>query len=144
MSKQETIMLMAMLGAFYSGGKNDPKLQAEAWYLILQKYDYQTAQKAVLNFAENDTRDYATFPAVGVIVKEIKAQELREKKPIKEVMLGVQYGKNYDELSKDAKRLIGFGKYNEWLKINAEEFAANANRYAETLSTGRLMIGHEQ
>lgn len=144
MTKHETVTILMMLGAFYSGGKNDPKLQADAWHLILSKYDFETAKKAVLNFAENDTRDYATFPAVGVIVKEIKKQQIRENKPIKEVIRSVLYGKAYGELSEDAKGLISWANYNEWLDVNAEEFAANAETYASTLNTKQRMIGYEQ
>ena len=140
MTKTETIQIMAMLGAFYSGGKNDPKLQAEAWYLILQKYDYKTAQKAVLNYAENDVRDYATFPAVGVIVKEIRDQQMREARPIREVIRGISYGKGYGELSDTAQSIISEEKYNDWLGINAEEFASKTDYFADQLSTGRMLM----
>ena len=51
MTKEECVKIMAMLGAFYSGGKNDPKIQAAAWYKILYKYDFETADKAVLKQA---------------------------------------------------------------------------------------------
>ena len=140
MSKQEVIMIMAMLGAFYSGGKNDPKNQAEAWYQILYKYDFKTAQKAVLNFAENDVRDYATFPAVGVIVKEIRAQKAREEKPIREVIKAIAYGKPYEDISDTAKGVIGKAKYNEWKAIDAEEFASKADQFADRLRKLPMMI----
>lgn len=140
MSKQEVIMIMAMLGAFYSGGKNDPKTQADAWYHILYKYDFNTAQKAVLNFAENDVRDYATFPAVGVIVKEIKAQKAREEKPIREVIKSIAYGKTYEDISDTAKSIISEEKYNEWVAINAEEFASKADQFADALRKLPIMI----
>lgn len=140
MTKTETIQIMAMLGAFYSGGKNDPKLQAEAWYLILQKYDFKTAQKAVLNYAENDVRDYATFPAVGVIVKEIRCQQMREARPVREVIRRISYGQGYDELTDDARNIISEDKYNEWLKVDAELFAMNTDKYAEALSTGHTLM----
>ena len=140
MTKTETIQLMAMLGAFYSGSKNDPKLQADAWHLILEKYDFTTAQKAVLNFAENDVRDYATFPAVGVIVKEIRCQQMREARPIREVIKAISYGKAYEDISDDAKSIISELKYKDWLEINAEDFVNNADKYAEALSTGHTLM----
>ena len=140
MTKSETIKILAMLGAFYSGSKNDAKLQAEAWHLILQKYDYQAAQQAVLNFAENDVRDYATFPAVGVIVKEIRDQQMREARPIREVIRGISYGKGYLELSTEAKNMISEEKYNEWLAVDAELFAKHTDKYAEALSTGHTLM----
>ena len=140
MTKEETVKIMTMLGAFYSGSKNNAKLQAEAWHLVLQKYDYQTAQKAVLNFAENDTREYATFPAVGVIVKEIRNQQMLEAKPIKEVIRAISYGKGYEDISDDAKRIISEEMYNAWLRIDAEEFAAKSDFFAKMLSTGHTLM----
>ena len=140
MTKEETVKIMTMLGAFYSGSKNNAKLQAEAWHLVLQKYDYQTAQKAVLNFAENDTREYATFPAVGVIVREIRNQQMLEAKPIKEVIRAISYGKGYEDISDDAKRIISEEVYNKWLKIDAEEFAAKSEFFAKMLSTGHTLM----
>ena len=120
MTKEETVKIMSMLGAFYSGSKNNAKMQAAAWHLILEKYDFEIAQKAVLNFAENDTREYGTFPAVGVIVREIRNQQYLESKPIKEVIRSISYGKGYEDISDDAKRIISKEVYNKWLKIDAE------------------------
>lgn len=140
MTKEETMKIMSMLGAFYSGSKNNPKLQAEAWHLILQKYDYKTAQAAVLHFAENDRRDYATFPAVGVIVNEINLQKQREARPVREIIRRISYGQGYEELSDDAKRLISPGIYDKWLHIDAEEFASKADSFAELLSTGHTLM----
>ena len=141
MTKEETIKIMAMLGAFYSGGKNNAALQAEAWYMILGKYDYMTAQKAVLAYAENDTREHATFPAVGVIVKEIKRQQLIENRPYKEIIRSVQYGTMYGELSADAKRIISEIQYNDLLEIEPEYFANNAMNIEKSLKNNVKMIG---
>lgn len=138
MTKSETIKIMAMLGAFYSGSKNNAELQAEAWFLVLGKYDYETAQKAVLNFAENDVREYATFPAVGAIVKAIKEQEAREERPVREIIRGVSYGKGYDELTVEAKSLISRDKYGAWLHMNAEMFASRAETFADEIRANRL------
>lgn len=128
MTKKETLAILALLNAFYAGGKNDPNAQLEAWYLILQKYDFEVAQVAVLNFAENDTRDYATFPAVGKIVEAIRNEEARRKRPIKEVLASISNGHPYDFLSATSKAIISEELYNEWLRINAEVFA---NKYKE-------------
>ena len=137
MTKEECVKIMAMLGAFYSGGKNDPKIQAQAWYLILGKYDYSITERAVLHFAENDTRDYATFPTVGRIVTEIKAEQLRIERPIKEIIRSVSYGYEYDTLTDDAKRLIWESLYNEWLNMDAEEFANKSGEYTDILKGKR-------
>lgn len=140
MTKEETVTIMAMLGAFYSGGKNDPKIQAAAWHKILYKYDFQAAEKAVMHFAENDTRDYATFPAVGKIVEAIRHQQMRETSSIKGVIRGVAYGKRYEDLSEESKAIISKPKYDEWLAIDAEEFASKVNYFADQLSTGHMLM----
>lgn len=137
MTKQETIKIMALLGAFYAGGKNDPKIQAQAWYMVLYKYDFEVAKCAVLRYAENDTRDYATFPAVGNIVEAIKQETALKEKPIKEVMLGVSYGTDYNQLSGYAQKLISQEQYNDWLRIDAMAFQHDAEHYADLLRQKR-------
>ena len=133
MTKTECIKIMAMLGAFYSGSKNDPKLQAEAWYLILGKYPYRIAERAVLHFAENDTREYATFPTVGAIVTEIGAEQMRIQKPIKEIVRAIAYGYDYTQLSDGARELIKEDTYNEWLAMDAEEYASKMHILSDAL-----------
>lgn len=140
MTKEETVKIMSMLGAFYSGSKNNAKMQAGAWHLILQKYKYETAQQAVLNFAENDTREYATFPAVGVIVKEIRKQRMLEEKPIKDVIRGVITGKKYEDLDAEAKKIISEAKYEDWLSLNSEYFVSKADVFADQLTTGHTLM----
>lgn len=133
MTKEETIKILAMLNAFYSGGKGDPKLQAEAWHLILQKYDYDIASQAVLNYAENDVREYAQFPAVGRIVQQIKEEAKRRAAPVGEITTALQYGRAYSELSDNARLLISQEVYNEWLSKNAEELPTKLPLLAEML-----------
>lgn len=141
MTKEETVKIMALLGAFYAGGKSEPKTQAQAWYMILYKYDFDIAKNAVLRYAENDTRDYATFPAVGRIVQAIKDEEAIRKKPVDEIIKGVSYGRDYDMLSGTAKALINREKYDAWLGIDAMEFGANAMAYADELKGKVLLNG---
>lgn len=133
MTKSETIQIMAMLGAFYGAGKSNPEIMAEGWYLILEPYDFDVAKRAVLAFAKSDTRDYATFPAVGKIVQAIENEMAKEQAPINEVVRAVSYGWGYEQLSAEAKQLIGYTKYNDWLKMDAEEFANNAGKMAGAL-----------
>lgn len=140
MTKVECIQIMAMLGAFYSGGKNDPKLQAEAWYLILGKYPYRIAEQAVLHFAENDTREYATFPTVGKIVAEIKAEQMKIDKPVKEIVRNISYGRDYAQLTDNAKVLISEELYNDWLDMDAEEFAYKADALSDFLKGNQQMM----
>lgn len=133
MTKQETVTIMAMLSAFYAGGKNNPQQQAQAWHMILQKYDFDVAKVAVINFAENDTRDYATFPAVGKIVEAIRNEQVKRSKPIHNIKMAISYGKSYDQLSDECKRLIGRNVYDEWLSMRADEFETKSGMFMEML-----------
>lgn len=133
MTKSETIQLMAMLGAFYGAGKANPEIMAEGWFMILEPYDFEIAQKAVLNYARNDTREYASFPTVGNIVRCIEDEMRKEQAPVKEIVRAISYGWGYDQLSKDAKSLISDERYKTWLKMDAEEFSNKAHIMSETL-----------
>lgn len=140
MTKEETIKIMAMLGAFYGGGKSNPEVMATAWHLILSKYEYRVASRAVLDFAENDTRQYATFPAVGCIVQAIRDAMQKEEAPVKEIIRAVSYGWHYDQLSDGAKALIREPNYNDWLKMDAEEFNEKAGVMAGTLKRSQKRL----
>lgn len=135
MTSDETVKIMAMLGAFYGAGKANPEIMAEGWFMILEPYDFQIAQKAVLNYAKNDTREYGTFPTVGNIVKYIEDEMRKEQAPVKEVVRAISYGWDYDQLSAEAKSIISPDKYNSWLKMDAEEFSNKAMVMAETLKS---------
>lgn len=137
MTEVETIKIMAMLGAFYSSGKNDPKTQAKAWHLLIGEYDYEVVKRAVLNYAKNDVREYASFPAVGVIIAEIKKIDAEMEKPIKEIIHRVLMGLDYHGLSIEGQKLISEEQYNEWLRVNAEEFANHTKDYADILRRRR-------
>ena len=137
MTKEETIKIMAMLGAFYGAGKSNPEIMADGWYLILGSYDYDIAAKAVLSYAKNDTREYSSFPTVGNIVRYIEDEMAKEQAPVKEVVRAISYGWGYDQLSKDARELITPLRYDEMLKMDAEEFNKKAGEVADALKTKR-------
>ena len=143
MNKQETIQIMAMLGAFYGAGKSNPEVMAEGWHAILEPYEFEVARRAVLNYAKNDVREYASFPTVGNIVKCINDEIAKEEAPVKEVVRAISYGWGYDQLSKDAKELVTPLRYDEMLKMDAEEFANNAGKVATTLKTKRKALTGE-
>lgn len=140
MTKAEAIQVMAILAGLYGQGKGNPEVMAESWYLILEPYDFEIAKKAVLNYAKNDTREYGTFPTVGNIVKEIEAEMRKEQAPIKEVVRAISYGWGYDQLSKEAKANITEEHYNDWLNMDAEEFANKANALAGTLKAQKKLL----
>ena len=140
MTKSESIQVMALLAGLYGQGKGNPEIMAEGWYLILESYDYEMARRAVLTYAKNDTREYGTFPTVGNIVKCIEEEMRKEQAPIKEVVRAVSYGWSYDQLSADAKANITEEHYNNWLNMDAEEFANSANKLADTLKDNRKRL----
>lgn len=138
MTKEQTIAIMAILGAFYSGGKNDPKAQAAAWYMVLSKYDFETAQRAVVKFAENDTRDYATFPTVGKIVEAIRQEERESVRPFKEIKMAISYGRDYSTLSAESKALIGELEYEYWSGKDAVWFEQHTGQLYNILKENAL------
>lgn len=140
MTKEETVKIMAMLGAFYGAGKSNPEIMAEGWYLILGSYDYTMASKAVLSYAKNDTREYASFPTVGNIVRYIEDEMAKEQAPINEVVRAISYGWGYDQLSKDAKELITPLRYDEWLKMDAEEFNGKVGEVKDALKSKKKLL----
>lgn len=140
MTKHETIKIMAILSGFYGQGKSNPEVMAEGWYLILEPYDYEPTYKAVLNYAKNDTREYATFPTVGNIVRCIEEEMRKSEAPIKEIVRSISYGKDYSQLSESAKNNISEDRYNSWLNMDAEEFSNKAHIMAETLRSERKRL----
>lgn len=143
MTKEECVKVLAMLGAFYGGGKTDPVAQVGAWYTILKKYPFNMAERAVIRFAENDVRDYATFPAVGKIVQAIKEEITKDNAPIKEIIHDIAYGRGYDNLTGAAKAIISREKYDEWLDMDAVEFSQNSEILAQHLKGEQLRLGCE-
>ena len=135
MTKDETIKVLAMLNGFYAGGKNDPRQQAFAWHLVLGKYDFNDAMAAVIRFAENDNRDYATFPAVGRIVAEIRKEHTARAAAVQEVIRAISYGEPYEHMTDRAKALIPQETYTEWSRVDAMEFAQDSEKYADALRT---------
>lgn len=143
MTKQETITIMALISGLYGGGKGNPEIMAESWFVILEPYEFRHAYNAVLNYAKNDVREYASFPTVGNIVKCINDEIAKEEAPVKEVVRAISYGWGYDQLSKDAQELVTPLRYDEMLKMDAEEFANNAGKVATTLKTKRKALTGE-
>ena len=119
MTKQQTIEILAMLSAFYGKPKADAETMANGWHLILEEFSYESAKSAVIEFAKNDTRDYGTFPAPGVIVKIIQERQeryqRRRKTAISNISYGIGRGKKYDELPDDSRRLMTRDRYEYYL-----------------------------
>ena len=110
MNKNETLKILAMLSAYYGQGKSDAKQMASAWHLILKDYSYQDAERAVVEFARNDVRDYATFPTVGVIIREIETAHTNARKLKNKAWNNILNTNEYDKLIEEAKN--GFQESN--------------------------------
>ena len=123
MTKDETIMILAMLSAYYGQGKADPNQMVSAWHLILREYEYGVAEKAVIEFARTDSRDYASFPSVGQIINAIEKQ----KGYANLVFNSIWARQDYDTLPEGAQRLITWQRYNELKDIGYEELEQQKN-----------------
>lgn len=144
MTKKETIQIMSMLSAFYGAGKGNPEIMAEGWYIVLEPYEFKHAYNAVLEYAKNDTREYASFPTVGNIVKCIEDEKVKEQKPINDIIRAISYGWDYTQLSTEAMYIIDEEHYDSLLKMDAEEFSRKAGIIAESLKKEqkRLVSGN--
>lgn len=133
MTQTETIKIMAMLSAYYGQGKSDAQIMAKAWHLILKDYPYTLAEKAVIEYAKNDTRDYAAFPAPGAIVRVIKAHEDEERKKANRIFGAMYDGIPYDEMPEDLKALCGRETYERGQALDDEELLARQDEFKEII-----------
>lgn len=102
MTKEGTAQILAMLSAYYGEGKSDVKTMVNAWHLIIGEFDYLIAERAIVEFAKNDTRDYASFPTPGAIVKAIKKQQGIYNR----IFNTIYHNGSYRELPEVAQRII--------------------------------------
>ena len=73
MTRKEAAELTAIMCELFPYDKtSDISIKVQAVYLTLGEYDYRLAQRAVMEFAKNDTRQVNTFPPMGNIVEIIK------------------------------------------------------------------------
>lgn len=121
MTKNETLLIMAKLSAFYGQGKADARMMAQAWHEILKDYDFWVANNAVTQFAKHDLREYATFPTVGVIVKEIE----KEKGMINRIYNLAFVNGSYGDLPIRAQEIITEEQYKLIAQKGQEELQKN-------------------
>ena len=79
----------------------------------------------------NDPREQVI--AWHMILDEIRKVHKSRDDKVEEIIIGISYGRSYDMISDQAKTLISEDKYNEWLKIDAEEFAIKSGTYRQVL-----------
>lgn len=141
MTRKEVAAVLAMLSAYYGRPKDDAHVVVEAWNAIIGEYEFQTAREAVIQYAKNDTRQYASFPAPGVIVKAIRNRQVERERPILAVMSGINKGTEYRMLPYDAQQVVSEEKYEEWLKMNPLEFINRQEQYINELMGKKYLEG---
>lgn len=129
MTFEETAGILYMLSAYYGEGKADAKTMAYAWLAILEPYDFGLVQEAIIEYAKNDTRDYASFPTAGNIIAAIKAQIGIRNGIVNSAINRVEYS----ELSDKYKEYIDEQKYGMLLSKEPEEITNNRKTCIEWL-----------
>lgn len=112
MTKEQTAAIMGILSAYYGQGKSDVDSMVAAWHRHLERFPFYLVDRAVYQFAEHDTRDYATFPSVGQIVEHIKTEQGRYNRIFNQATQRIPY-KELDELERE---LVSETAYNRMLE----------------------------
>jgi hypothetical protein len=128
----ETLQIMAMISAFYGQGKSEPKTMARAWHIVLKDYDFLTTEQAVVQFAKNDQRDYATFPSVGQIVAAVE----KERKMPRLIHNMATMNELYSNLPDRAKELISESDFEKIRKIEFEDALSYIKKNNKSLLGG--------
>ena len=137
MNKNETLKILAMLSAYYGQGKSDAQQMASAWHLILKDYPYQDAEQAVVEFARNDVRDYATFPTVGVIIREIDTARTNARKLKNKAWNNILNTNEYDKLIEEAKEWFSREQFNELKKLPHEIQVTQRDNFIKQIGDGK-------
>ena len=137
MNKNETLKILAMLSAYYGQGKSDAKQMASAWYLILKDYPYQDAEQAVIEFARNDVRDYATFPAPGALINQIEETRKKERSMKCAAWINILNTDEYDQLIEEAKDWFSREQFTELKKLPYEIQLAQRDNFIKLIGEGK-------
>lgn len=130
MTKDETMAILSMLSEMYRAKTTDAETTVNAWHIFLGEYDYPTVAVAVYEYIKNDTRDYASFPAVGVIIAEIKKERGRRNM----IFNAAFAGKSYDELDDELKKRCPMPVYDRMLELGADEMLKQRDVIIEALT----------
>ena len=120
MKKAETLKLLAMLSAFYGQGKADPEQMVSSWHMILKDYSYEEAENAIIAFAKMDCREYATFPAPGVLINQIEETRKKEHSIKCAAWINILNTDEYDQLIEEAKDWFSREQFTELKKMPYE------------------------
>ena len=137
MNKNETLKILAMLSAYYGQGKSDAQQMASAWHLILKDYSYQDAERAVISFAKSDKRDYATFPAPGVLINQIEETQKKERSMKCAAWINILNTDEYDQLIEEAKDWFSREQFAELKKMPYETQLTQRDNFIKLIGEGK-------
>ena len=137
MEIKETGKIMEVLSAFYGQGKSDIDKMLIAWHEILKEYPYKLVYQGVMQYAKDDRREYASFPAPGAIIAVIETAQEEQKKIANRIFNALLGGKPYEELPEEYRALCDRGVYERDLKMEYEELLEKQEEF-------RQMIRKEQ
>ena len=133
MTKTETIKIMAMLSAYYGQGKADAEAMANAWHIILKDYPYRLVEQAVIDYARNDRREYASFPSVGAIVKVVEEAQAEQRVIANKIFNALYNGKPFESLPEEYQQLCNRFVYERGLKMDEEELLAKQDEFKQMI-----------
>ena len=129
MEINDTGKIMEVLSAFYGQGKSDTNKMLIAWHEILKDYPYSLVYQAVMTYAKNDRREYASFPAPGAIIEVIEKAEAEQHKLANRIFYALREGKPFGDLPEEQQRICDQGVYERGLQMDEEELLARADDF---------------
>lgn len=131
MNKREVAQILAILKEYYPRDfvNSDLQTKVEAWYLILQDYDYKLTQNAVISFVSSDLNGF--MPSVGQIVDKINKltnkNQLTENEAwdlVYKALGNSTYNsvQEFDKLPKEVQRSVGSpDMLRSWSQLELDE-----------------------
>lgn len=133
MEINETGKVMEVLSAFYGQGKSDTNRMLIAWHEILKDYPYEMVYQAVMEYAKNDRREYASFPAPGAIMQVIEEAEAEQKNIVNRTFYVLLHKTPYGDMPKEQQAICDQGVYERGLKMDEEELIARQDDFKQML-----------
>lgn len=143
MTRTEVGKVLALLSAYYDKGQRsmDVKATVAAWHYVIGEYDYDVAKLAVIEYAKNDTRDYASFPSAGVIRKAIENELAVPNRIFNHLRKGIPY----EGITDKEKTYIGEKAYNSLMSMREEALLDYHDTFVKRIRTenGLLLEGEK-
>lgn len=138
MTREEVGKVLALLSAYYDKGQRTMSVKATvvAWEYVIGQYEYNVAKRAVINFARNDTREYATFPSAGLIRKAIEEEEA-----VPRLIFNSAFrGSPYETLPPRCKEEITEQAYGDIMGNKQEDLLEHKDRIIERLKSNVALL----